>query len=176
MPASCADQGQERGRGPGRSGQDTPSQRHWAGRGEPMTVFILGAGVMQIPAIRAAKDLGWTVVAPTPNPARQASGRPTFRPCRPQGPRRFGRRGPRPPLRVGLDGVFTAGTDFSASVAWVAQELGLPGIPFETALKASDKLRMREELAPRGSSPRYMEAGRADDPPSSPRGWPFPWS
>ena len=42
-----------------------------------------------------------------------------------------------------LDGVFTAGTDFSATVAWVAQHLGLPGISYETALNASDKGRMR---------------------------------
>jgi phosphoribosylaminoimidazole carboxylase (NCAIR synthetase) len=33
-----------------------------------MTVFILGAGVMQIPAIRAAKEMGWTVVAADANP------------------------------------------------------------------------------------------------------------
>ena len=28
-----------------------------------MTVFILGAGVMQIPAIRTARELGWYVAA-----------------------------------------------------------------------------------------------------------------
>ncbi|MDR0707922.1 MAG: ATP-grasp domain-containing protein [Treponema sp.] len=37
----------------------------------------------------------------------------------------------------------TAGTDFSASVAWVAERLGLPGLPYEAALNASDKERMR---------------------------------
>jgi biotin carboxylase len=41
-------------------------------------------------------------------------------------------------------GIMTAGTDFSASVAWTAERLGLPGIPYETALNASDKSRMRE--------------------------------
>jgi len=41
-------------------------------------------------------------------------------------------------------GIMTAGTDFSASVAWTAEKLGLPGIPYETALNASDKSRMRE--------------------------------
>jgi biotin carboxylase len=40
-------------------------------------------------------------------------------------------------------GIMTAGTDFSASVAWVAERLGLPGIPYEAALNASDKSRMR---------------------------------
>jgi biotin carboxylase len=38
----------------------------------------------------------------------------------------------------------TAGTDFSASVAWTVEKLGLPGIPYEAALNASDKSRMRE--------------------------------
>jgi biotin carboxylase len=42
-----------------------------------------------------------------------------------------------------LGGIMTAGTDFSASVAWVAGRLGLPGIPYEAALNASDKERMR---------------------------------
>ena len=41
-------------------------------------------------------------------------------------------------------GIMTAGTDFSASVAWAAEKLGLPGIPYQTALNASDKGRMRE--------------------------------
>ena len=41
-------------------------------------------------------------------------------------------------------GIMTAGTDFSASVAWTAEKLGLPGIPYEAALNASDKGRMRE--------------------------------
>jgi biotin carboxylase len=42
-----------------------------------------------------------------------------------------------------LGGIMTAGTDFSASVAWAAERLGLPGIPYEAALNASDKERMR---------------------------------
>jgi biotin carboxylase len=40
-------------------------------------------------------------------------------------------------------GIMTAGTDFSANVAWTAEKLGLPGIPYEAALNASDKSRMR---------------------------------
>jgi biotin carboxylase len=43
----------------------------------------------------------------------------------------------------GLGGIMTAGTDFSGSVAWVAERLGLPGIPYKAALNASDKQRMR---------------------------------
>ncbi|NLM00219.1 MAG: ATP-grasp domain-containing protein [Treponema sp.] len=48
---------------------------------------------------------------------------------------------------TGIDGVFTAGTDFSASVAAVAQSLDLPGHSLEAALNASDKTRMRSCFA-----------------------------
>jgi biotin carboxylase len=56
----------------------------------------------------------------------------------------------------GLDGVFTAGTDFSTTVAWAAKRLGLPGIPYEVALGATDKARMRTCLQEHGvPSPRF---------------------
>jgi biotin carboxylase len=51
----------------------------------------------------------------------------------------------------------TAGTDFSATVAWVAEKLGLPGIPYESALNASDKARMRSCFKKAGlPSPEYI--------------------
>jgi biotin carboxylase len=63
----------------------------------------------------------------------------------------------------GLGGIMTAGTDFSATVAWVAERLGLPGIPYEAALNASDKARMRSCFQKAGlPSPEYTiitEAG-----------------
>ena len=43
-----------------------------------------------------------------------------------------------------IHGVMTAGTDFSALTAWAAEKSDLPGIPYESALNASDKGRMRE--------------------------------
>ncbi|HEQ71223.1 MAG TPA: ATP-grasp domain-containing protein, partial [Spirochaetia bacterium] len=65
----------------------------------------------------------------------------------------------------GLDGVFTAGTDFSTTVAWVAQALGLPGIPYETALNATDKVRMRRLLNAHGvPQPAFRELGKSDLP------------
>ncbi len=58
--------------------------------------------------------------------------------------------------RTGLDAVFTAGTDFSSSVSWVAQEVGLPGTPFDAAMRATDKAVMREALDQAGINvPRY---------------------
>ena len=133
-----------------------------------MTVFILGAGIMQIPAIRAAKDLGWTVVAADADPAAPgAVEADRFLPVDLKDREGLSAAARRIRSELGLDGVFTAGTDFSASVAWVARELGLPGIPFESAVKATDKLEMREALAAAGvPSPRFVAARSADDPGS----------
>lgn len=49
-----------------------------------------------------------------------------------------------------LDGVLTAGTDASQTVAAVANALGLPGIPFEVAERATDKIKMRRHLKKQG--------------------------
>ncbi|MFW5694557.1 MAG: ATP-grasp domain-containing protein [Alkalispirochaeta sp.] len=55
-----------------------------------------------------------------------------------------------------LRGVFTAGTDFSSSVAWITEHLGLPGIPFEVSRAATHKGIMRDRLAAAGVPvPRY---------------------
>ncbi len=43
-----------------------------------------------------------------------------------------------------LKGIFTCGTDFSASVAYSSEKLGFKGHSFESALNASIKSRMRE--------------------------------
>jgi biotin carboxylase len=50
----------------------------------------------------------------------------------------------------GLDGVFTAGTDFSTTVSWVAERLRLPRTPFSVALNATDKSRMRARFRDKG--------------------------
>ena len=42
--------------------------------------------------------------------------------------------------------VITAGTDFSTTVAYIANALNLPGIPYKTAYKMSHKFMMREAL------------------------------
>jgi len=63
----------------------------------------------------------------------------------------------------GLGGIMTAGTDFSATVAWVAERLGLPGMPYETALNASDKGRMRSCFKKAGlPSPEFVTITAAD--------------
>jgi biotin carboxylase len=130
-----------------------------------MTIFVLGAGVMQIPAIRSAKEMGWTVVVADANseaPGTDLADR--FLPVDLKDIEGLAAAARGIRAEFGLDGVFTAGTDFSASTAYVAAQLGLPGIPYETAVAASDKLKMRAALAAAGvSSPRFVEARSASD-------------
>jgi biotin carboxylase len=120
-------------------------------------IIILGAGIMQMPAIRIAKARGWQVIVVDGNPRASA--------------REMGDRFETVDLKdrdgllilarryaesTGLDGIFTAGTDFSSSVAWVAEKLGLPGISYATAMKATDKCLMREAFRAAGApSPRF---------------------
>ncbi len=141
-----------------------------------MTVMILGAGVMQEPAIRVAKELGWATVVADGNARAPAAGladRFLHIDLKDREGLAAAGRGLR--AELGLDGVFTAGTDFSASVAYVAAELGLPGIPLEAAVRASDKLAMRAALEAAGvPSPRFAAFSSASDIESLPPGLGFP--
>lgn len=107
-------------------------------------LLMLGAGLMQKPAIDGAHELGYHVTVADGNANAL---------CAPLADRfehidlkdteslnvlahsmkKSGR----------LDAVFTAGTDFSASVAYIAAQNGLPGHTYEAALNATDKIRMR---------------------------------
>jgi biotin carboxylase len=106
-------------------------------------ILILGAGVMQGPVLRTAKEMGLFTIAVDGDPhAVSASMADRFEVIDlkdKEGIEQFGRS----LLDEGLGGIMTAGTDFSATVAWAAERLGLPGIPYEAALNASDKGRMR---------------------------------
>jgi biotin carboxylase len=133
-------------------------------------IIILGAGVMQGPAIRIAKDCGlFTVVADGSSAA----------PCIPMADRfeqidlkdKEGIEALARSLQNsgGLGGIMTAGTDFSATVAWAAEKLMFPGIPYEAALNASDKARMRACFKKAGlPSPEFVaitESELQDKPP-----------
>lgn len=129
-----------------------------------MTVLILGAGVMQIPAIRIAKELGWRVAAADGNASAAGAGL-ADRFCHVDLKDLPGLEAAARELAAdgGLEAVFTAGTDFSASVAHLAERLGLPGIPPEVALRASNKLAMRAAFEAAGvPSPRFAALGAAE--------------
>jgi biotin carboxylase len=122
------------------------------------TILILGGGVMQEPGIRIARRKGWRVILADGNPRAIARDRADVFECIDLKDKdellAFARS-----VREtsGLDGIFTAGTDFSSSVAWVAEKLELPGIPYATAMRATDKCLMREAFAAAGvPSPRFF--------------------
>jgi len=108
-------------------------------------IIILGAGVMQGPVISIAKELGFFAIAlDGSSQAPCVSLADQFEQIDlkdKEGIENFARYAQSSCERLG---IMTAGTDFSASVAWAAERLGLPGIPYEAALNASDKSRMRE--------------------------------
>lgn len=140
-------------------------------------VFILGCGTMQIPSLRIAGEMGWRVYGADGND--RAEGRSL---CR-----RFfhvdlkdidGLTAAARTIREeeGLDGVFTAGTDFSYAVARVAEALGLPGHPSKAALLATDKAAMRQCFRKAGvPSPDFAEIGPEDDPAELASAVPGPW-
>lgn len=108
-------------------------------------IFILGGGGMQIPAIKAAKEMGWiTVVA---DGVKNVPGRELtdyFENIDLKDSEGMINTALKYKNSIGLDGVFTAGTDFTETVARVADAAELPGITIEAAINASNKWKMRE--------------------------------
>lgn len=127
-----------------------------------MKILIIGASILQLPAIRKAKELGFYVGVADYNP--NAVGIPfadeyfnvstidadgvaavarTFRP----------------------DGIMTLATDMPMrAVAKACAACGLPGIRYETALKATDKGEMIKAFAAAGvAHPWYFIANNQEE-------------
>lgn len=108
-------------------------------------IMILGASILQLPAIKEALAMGYTVVAVDWNPEAIGFFEPgVIRevvstidiPAVVEAAKRHH-----------VDGIMTLATDMPMrSVAAVAKGLGLPGISPETAVKATDKSEMRKAL------------------------------
>lgn len=108
-------------------------------------IMILGAGVLQLPAIRQAKQMGLQVIAVDMNPEAigfQEDGitkeviSTIDTPAVLQAARRHN-----------IDGIMTLASDMPMqTVATVCRELGLVGISEDTALKATNKAYMRDAL------------------------------
>ena len=127
-----------------------------------MNVLILGAGLMQIPAILSAKELGYRVcLVDADDKAIAISKADEFRKIDLKDKEgilqyaKFLQNG------SGLAAVFTAGTDFSASVSYVCQKLNLPSHTFDAALNASIKTRMRKCFSDANvPSPKFFNLGK----------------
>lgn len=108
-------------------------------------IMILGASILQLPAIQQAKEMGLHVIAVDMNPDAigfKESGIqcevistidiPAVLKCAKEN---------------AIDGIMTLASDMPMqTVALVAEELGLVGISKETALKATNKAFMRDAL------------------------------
>ena len=123
------------------------------------TIFILGAGFMQIPAIEAARELGLAVILSDGNPRAPAAHlADVFVSIDLKDSDALVDFALKQKQRAALDAVFTAATDFSFAVAKIAEACALPGHSPESARNASDKIRMRscfqKALVP---SPAFLE-------------------
>lgn len=108
-------------------------------------MLMLGAGLMQKPAIDAAHKNGFFVYLVDANPnALCVPFADHFEPIDLKDRAALANYAKKIQAEHGLHAVFTAGTDFSASVSYVAQECGLSAHSFEAALNATDKARMRQ--------------------------------
>lgn len=122
------------------------------------SVLILGAGLMQSPAIRAAKKNGFKTFVIDANPqADSACLADEFRQIDLKDTNRILDFAESLYRTENLKAVFTAGTDFSAAVSFVCEKLNLPSHSYEAALNASIKPRMRACFEKAGvPSPKYV--------------------
>ncbi|MBR0447329.1 MAG: ATP-grasp domain-containing protein [Clostridia bacterium] len=103
-------------------------------------LFIVGASVLQLPAIKKAKELGYYVGVADYNAAAvgiaYADEYFNVSTNDPEGIYEAAK-------TFGADGIMTLATDTPMrSVAYACQHLGLPGISYDTAIKATDKAEM----------------------------------
>ncbi|MCQ2610153.1 MAG: ATP-grasp domain-containing protein [Treponema sp.] len=111
------------------------------------SVLILGAGLMQRPAILAAKELGFKVYLIDANPkALCVNLADEFKPIDLKDRQAIADYAVELKKNNGLKAVFTAGTDFSASVSYASKACGLKSHEFEAAVNASNKYVMRQRF------------------------------
>ena len=130
-----------------------------------MNILILGAGLMQKPAILSAKEAGFTVhVIDADKNAVAIPFADSFNQIDlkdKEGILNYARK--LKESKNGLAAVFTAGTDFSASVSYVCDALDLPAHSFQAAVNASEKTVMRECFKKAAvPSPEFCRVGKAD--------------
>ncbi|MBO7484862.1 MAG: ATP-grasp domain-containing protein [Spirochaetaceae bacterium] len=138
-------------------------------------ILILGAGLMQKPAVESAKKLGWHVTVADGNPSAVCAPlADQFENIDLKDLPALSDLCKKMKAGDGLDAVFTAGTDFSAAVAYLAEQNGLPGHSYEAACNATDKIRMRKCFAAANvKSPAFVEvSGSSVNDVSVPFGFP----
>lgn len=125
---------------------------------EKKTILILGAGLMQGPAIKAAKELGYNAFVVDGNPdAACVKDADFFEAIDLKDKDSLLTLAKKINKDNNLAAVFTAGTDFSANTAYVANYFNFTGHSYSSCLNASDKCRMREAFKKNGvPSPEFI--------------------
>lgn len=129
-----------------------------------MSVLILGAGLMQKPAILSAKELGHKVyVIDADKNAVCVPLADEFKQIDLKAKEEILEYARELQDTADLKAVFTAGTDFSASVSYVCEKLGLPAHSYEAAVNASVKTQMRSCFERCGvPSPKFIKVSEDD--------------
>lgn len=114
------------------------------------SIIIVSAGIMQIPAIKTAKNIGLHVIATDKNPdaagfvycdepvvldSKDVNGHIAYV--------------KQAKSRFNIVGAF-AGSDVAVTVAAIANELGLPGVPNDVALRSHNKALMKKRWIENG--------------------------
>lgn len=125
------------------------------------TILVIGGSIFQTPLMHSAHKKGWKVICIDGNPnvhgATIADHFENVDLKDLDGALAVGK-------KYNVNGVITAGTDFSTTVAYVAESMGLPTVPYEVAMKCTNKFLMREALAEAGIPiPRYMIVKKPED-------------
>ena len=111
------------------------------------TIMIIGAGLLQVPAIKEAMEMGLATIVTDYNenaPGMKIADHRLI--ISTKDIHGTVRKAKEINERIHIDAVITVGTDASMTVSAVANALGLPGIKFENAEAASNKIKMRERL------------------------------
>ncbi len=128
-------------------------------------IMIIGAGILQMPVIEIAKDMGLKTIVTDYNPnapGLKIADVPIIMSTKDiEGTVRVAKQYAE---KDRIDGVITVGTDASMTVAAVANALGLPGIKFENAEAATNKIKMRARFKQHNvPSPDFAECWSLED-------------
>lgn len=127
--------------------------------------MIIGGGLLQVPVIQTAQKMGLQVIVTDYNPNALGMKYADI-------PIVMSTRDIEGSVRVAkkqheitpISGVLTVGTDASATVAAVANALNLPGIKFEDAIAATNKIKMRTRFFEHGvPSPHFFPVWSLSD-------------
>jgi isopentenyl diphosphate isomerase/L-lactate dehydrogenase-like FMN-dependent dehydrogenase/biotin carboxylase len=127
--------------------------------------MVIGGGLLQMPVILTAKTMGYEVVVTDYNPNAQGMKEADI-------PIVMSTRDIEGSVRVAkaqneltpINAVLTVGTDASMAVAAVANALNLPGIKFDDAEAATNKIKMRMRFKEHGvPSPNFLPVWSLSD-------------